>query len=52
MGGCMAKIKKKNDNQKICQPQGIIKVSKQAKKSMVNEHSYVSNKGEDVDAEL
>ena len=52
MGGCMAKIKKKNDNQKISSPQGIITINKQAKKSMVNEHSYVSNKGEDVDAEL
>ena len=52
MGACMAKIKKKNDNQKLISPKGIISINKEVRKSMVNEQSYVSNKGEDVDAEL
>ena len=51
MGGCMAK-KKKNDNQKISSPKNIITINKQPRISMVNEQSYISNKGEDVDAEL
>ena len=52
MGACMAKIKKKNDNQKLTSPTGIISINKEVRKSMVNEQSYISNKGEDVDAEL